>query len=37
MIALKVVALALGIGIAVSIYSGDFGTDVILAIVACLS
>jgi hypothetical protein len=37
MIALKVVALALGVGIAWSVYSGDFGTDVILAIVACLS
>jgi hypothetical protein len=37
MIALKVVALALGVGIAWSIYSGDLGTDVVLAIVACLS
>ena len=37
MIALKVVALTLGVGIAWSVYSGDFGTDVILAIVACLS
>jgi hypothetical protein len=37
MIALKVVALALGVGIAWSIYSGDFGADVVLAIVACLS
>ncbi len=37
MIALKVIALALGVGIAWSIYSGDLGTDVVLAIVACLS
>jgi hypothetical protein len=37
MIALKVVALALGLGITWSIYSGDFGADVVLAILACLS
>ena len=37
MIALKVVALALGVGIGWSIYSGDFGADVVLAIIACLS
>ncbi|WFU85313.1 hypothetical protein QA645_22020 [Bradyrhizobium sp. CIAT3101] len=37
MIALKVIALALGLGIALSIYSGDLGSDVVLAIVACLS
>jgi hypothetical protein len=37
MIALKVIALALGVGIAWSFYSGDLGTDVVLAVVACLS
>lgn len=37
MIAIKVIALALSVGFAWSIYSGDFGADVVLAIVACLS
>ncbi|TWB66461.1 hypothetical protein FBZ94_101134 [Bradyrhizobium sacchari] len=37
MIALKVIALTLGAGIAVWAYSGDLGADVALAILACLA
>lgn len=37
MIALKVVGLVLGAGILLTMYSGDFGADLALAIVACLS
>ena len=37
MITLKVIAVALGAGILFSMYSGDFGADVVLAIVTCLS
>jgi hypothetical protein len=37
MITLKVIAVALGAGLLLSMYSGDLGADVILTIVACLS
>jgi hypothetical protein len=37
MIALKLVALVLGAAMALSFVSGDFGPDVVLAIVTCLS
>lgn len=37
MIAFKALVLALGAGILFWMYSGDFGYDVALAIVACLS
>lgn len=36
MIALKVVAVVIGAGVLVSLYSADLGADVVLAIVACL-
>jgi len=37
MIALKVIVVALGAGVLFSMYSGDFGADLILAIVSCLT
>lgn len=37
MIALKALVLAIGAGILFWTYSGDFGYDVALAILACLS
>ncbi|MEH2485439.1 hypothetical protein V1280_001378 [Bradyrhizobium sp. AZCC 2230] len=37
MITLKVIAVVLGTGLLFSIYSGELGTDVVLAIVACLA
>jgi hypothetical protein len=37
MITLKVIAVVLGAGLLFSMYSGELGTDVVLAIVACLS
>ncbi|MHC2619273.1 hypothetical protein ACVIW2_001305 [Bradyrhizobium huanghuaihaiense] len=37
MIALKVMALTLGAGIAFWMYSGELGADVVLAILACLA
>ncbi|MET4042668.1 hypothetical protein ABIC03_004376 [Bradyrhizobium sp. RT6a] len=36
MMTLKVIVAALGAGFLVSMYSGDFGADVILAIATCL-
>ncbi len=36
MIMLKAIAVVLGAELLVSMYSGDLGTDVVLAIVACL-
>jgi hypothetical protein len=37
MITFKVIALALGAGALFSMYSGDFGADLVLAIVSCLA
>jgi hypothetical protein len=37
MIMLKLVAVALGAGLLFSMYSGDLGADVVLAIVSCLA
>lgn len=37
MIALKVIALTLGAGIALWMYSGELSADVVLAIVACFA
>jgi hypothetical protein len=37
MIALKVFAVALSVGFALWMYSGDLGTDVVLAIMSCLA
>jgi hypothetical protein len=37
MITLKLIALVLGAGVLLSIYSADFGPDLVLAIVACFS
>ena len=37
MIILKAAALVLGAGIVFTIYSGDLGADVILAIISCLA
>lgn len=37
MVALQLIAVVLGGGILFSMYSGDLGADVVLAIVACLS
>jgi hypothetical protein len=37
MIALKVIVVALGAGVLFSMYSGDLGADLILAIVSCLT
>ncbi|MET4023059.1 hypothetical protein ABIC10_008200 [Bradyrhizobium sp. S3.2.12] len=37
MITLKTIAVVLGAGFIFTMYSGDLGADVVLAIVACLS
>jgi hypothetical protein len=37
MIILKLLAVALGAGFLFSMYSGDLGADVVLAIVSCLA
>jgi hypothetical protein len=37
MIVLKVFALVVGAGILFTMYSGDLGADVVLAIMACLA
>jgi hypothetical protein len=37
MITLKVIAVFIGAGMLVSLYSGDLGADFVLAIVTCLS
>jgi hypothetical protein len=37
MITLKLIALVLGAGVLLSVYSADFGPDLVLAIVACFS
>jgi hypothetical protein len=37
MIALKITALVLGAGMLFELFSGSFGPDLILAVVACLS
>ncbi|MET3991935.1 hypothetical protein ABIB95_003766 [Bradyrhizobium sp. LA2.1] len=37
MIILKVFAVVLGAGILFTMYSGDLGADVVLAIVSCLA
>jgi hypothetical protein len=37
MIALKFIAIVLGAGTLVTMFSGDFGPELLLAIVSCLS
>ena len=37
MIALKLIAVAVGAGVVLSLYSGDLGADVVLAIISCLA
>jgi hypothetical protein len=37
MIALKITALVLGAGMLVELFSGGFGPDLVLAVVACFS
>jgi hypothetical protein len=37
MITLKLITLVVGAGMVVAFASGDFGTDLVLAIVTCLS
>jgi len=37
MIALKVIAVAIGAGVVLSMYFGDLGADVVLAIMSCLA
>jgi hypothetical protein len=37
LIALKAIAAALGAGFIFTMFSGDLGADVVLAVVACLS
>ncbi|TWB04545.1 hypothetical protein FBZ96_1021022 [Bradyrhizobium stylosanthis] len=37
MIALKLLAVALGAGFVLSMYFGDLGADVVLAIISCLA
>jgi hypothetical protein len=37
MIALKVIALALGVGALFAMYSADLGADFVLAMVSCLT
>ena len=37
MLTIKAIALVLGAGFIFTMYSGDLGGDVVLAIVACLS
>jgi hypothetical protein len=37
MLALKVIALFLGAGMLVSLFAGELGPDLLLAITACLS
>jgi hypothetical protein len=37
MIALQFIAAVLGAGVLVSLFSGDFGPELVLAIVSCLS
>jgi hypothetical protein len=37
MIVLKVFAVVVGAGILFTMYSGDLGADVVLAIIACLA
>lgn len=37
MMTLKLIVAALGAGFLISVYSGDFGADIVLAIATCLS